>query len=165
MSDLHQQTEAARVLLANMRDVIGDDEDLTISTIEGETGLLEAIDEAINRLSEIKSLCAGTQSRMDELKTRNDRYEMQAERLRTAILGAMQIAGVRKLERPEATVSLRPVPAKAVIKAEADIPAEYWKATAPKLDLKALTAALKDGASIPGAELSNGGETISIRGA
>lgn len=165
MTDLYTQTEAARVLLSNMRDVIGDDEELALSTIEGETGLLEAIDEAVNRLSEIKSLVSGTQSRIDELKTRADRYEAQAERIRTAIMNAMQMAGVKKLERSEATLSIRSVPPKAIVKAEADIPADYWKAQAPKLDLKALTAALKDGASIPGAELSNGGETLSIRGA
>lgn len=163
MSDLHTQTEAARVLLANMRDVIGDDEDLALSTIEGETGLLEAIDEAVNRLSEINSLLTGTQARIDDLKAREARYEAQAERIRTAIMNAMQMAGLKKLERSEATLSLRAVAAKAIVKAEADIPAGYWKAQAPKLDLKALTAALKDGANIPGAELSNGGETLSIR--
>jgi Siphovirus Gp157 len=46
---------------------------------------------------------------------------------------------------------------------EAILPAKFWKAQDPKLDKKAVLDALKAKEDVPGASLSNGGETISIR--
>ncbi|MGE0857439.1 MAG: siphovirus Gp157 family protein [Hyphomicrobiaceae bacterium] len=43
------------------------------------------------------------------------------------------------------------------------IPSEFWKPQPPRLDKKVVLDALKAGAVVPGAELSNGGETLSMR--
>jgi hypothetical protein len=97
---------------------------------------------------------------------------------------------LRKRGTPAGTVSLKAVPPKAIIHEEAEIPARFWQPQAPKLSLKDLTEALKAREAalakplaladpsarsealrqvdetyspIPGAALSNGGQTVQIR--
>ena len=75
----------------------------------------------------------------------------------------LEIADRPKLELDIGTVSLTKVHPKAHILEEADIPADFWKPQPPKLDLKTLTAALKEGVRVPGATLTNGSHTVTIR--
>lgn len=161
--DLDIQTEAARCLLANIRSVIEDDEEAAICAIEGETNLIEAITVAVERIAELEGLEDATKARLDALKARRDRFSRQAENIRTALVAAMGAASLKKLELPIATLSCKPVPPKATVFAEADLPSQFWKPQAPKIDLKAVADALKAKESVPGASLSNGGETVSIR--
>ena len=65
-------------------------------------------------------------------------------------------AEMRKMELPQATISLRAVPPKAEITDEALVPSKFWKAQDPKLDKKAVLDALKGKEDVPGASLSNG---------
>jgi hypothetical protein len=157
------QGEAARALLANVRDVIGDDEDMIATAVEGETTLVEVISDAVDRTQELKSHREAIETRIKELGERRDRFEDQEARIKAAIHVAMGQAEVRKMELPQATISLRAVPPKAEITDEALVPSKFWKAQDPKLDKKAVLDALKGKEDVPGASLSNGCETISIR--
>jgi phage shock protein A len=157
------QGEAARALLANIRDVIGDDEEMISDAVEGETSLIEAISGAVDRVEELDAHCEALEARIKELGERRSRFEDQAARIKAAIHVAMGQAELRKLELPQATISLRAVAPKAEITDEAALPSKFWKAQDPKLDRKAVLDALKAKESVPGAVLSNGGETISIR--
>jgi len=151
---LSSEAEAARSLLLNIRDVIGEDDEDIADAIEGETNFFEAVAAAYARLAEIEMMTAALADRRKALG--------EGERIRTALCVAMGTAGVRKIELPEATLSLRAIAASAVVACEADIPSQFWRPQPPKLDKAALLKALKDG-SVPGASLSNGGETISVR--
>ena len=158
------EAEAARSLLANIRDVIGDDEDMALTAIEGETGLTEMIGGAVSRIQELEAFEAAIAEQVKALNERKSRFARQSEHIRQAILVAMGHVDMKKLELPHATVTRKPVPPKAEITSEADIPSKFWKPADPKLDRKALLEALKDKEVVPGAALSNGGETIMIRG-
>lgn len=160
---LKEQAGAASVLVANLRAVLGEDEELILDTIEGETDLLEVIDKALARLAEIKTMVAAIKLNIDELSSRRDRFVQQDEMIRAALTHAMGMANLRKAERPLGTISLRATPPKLIETEAADIPSQYWTPQPPKLDRKAVLEALKAGEAVPGAELSNGGETISIR--
>lgn len=164
-SQLHVQGEAARALLANIRDVIGDDEEMALVAIEGETGLIEAISSAVDRIAELTAHMSALELQTKALTERRSRFENQADRIKVAIQVAMGQAALRKLELPQATLSLRSVPQKAEITDEALIPSRFWKPQDPKLDRRAVLDALKAKENVPGAALSNGGETISIRSA
>lgn len=166
MSDrsLQIETEAARSLLANMRDVIGDDEDAIHDAIEGETNLIEAITNAVDRIFELEAHQEALAAQIKAMGERKSRFEVQSERIRTAICVAMGAADLKKLELPKATISRKPVAPKALIVNEAEIPSRFWKPADPKLDRKAVLDALKAKESVPGAQLSNGSETISIKG-
>jgi len=160
---LEHETEAARALLANIRAVIADDEEAAADAIEGETSLIEVITSAVERVAELDTLAAATKSRIDDLKARRDRFDRQAENIRTALVAALGAVEMRKLELPLATLTIKAVPPKANVISEADVPSTYWKPQPPKLDLKAITEALKAREAVPGASLSNGSETIQIR--
>lgn len=160
---LSVEAEAARSLMLNIRDVIGDDDEAIADAIEGETSFNEAVSDAIDRLSEIDSFADAIGAREKELAERRARFISQAERIRTSIGVAMGVAGIKKLELAQATISVRKVPPHVVILNEADVPARFWKPRDPALDRKAVLAALKTKEDVPGASLSNGSETISIK--
>lgn len=157
------EADAARALLANIKDIIGDDEEAAADAVEGETGLVEAIRDAVARVGELESLAEGLKAHTDTLYKRRKRLEEQAERIRSAVASAMEAGALKKLELDVATVSRKPVPPKATISNEADIPSKFWKPQAPKLDLKAVLDALKAKEDVPGASLSNGSETLAVR--
>lgn len=161
--ELHVQGEAAKVLLANIRDVIGDDEEMIAVAVEGETDLVEAISGAVDRIAELETFEEALKLQIKSLSERKARFEGQRQRLRAAIMVAMGQAEMRKLELPQATISIKATPVTAEITDEAAIPSKFWVAQDPTLDKKAVLAALKAKEAVPGAALSNGGETISIR--
>lgn len=159
---LNKEIESAKLLAANMADIIGDDMDLLSDMIEGETGLFEIIDRAIKRVGELEAIAASIDEYSGKLASRKSRLKKQSDTLRSAVITAMSVAGKDSMELPSATISVKATPRKLVIIDEALIPAEYWKPSDPKLDRKALLAAVKDD-KVPGAERDNGGETLSIR--
>lgn len=161
---LYTQTEAAKTLLANIRDVIGDDEEMTVDAVEGETGLMEAIDAGIERLDTIKVFGDALDAQIKKLSERKARLTKQHDSIKQSILVAMATVDVKTLERPTATLTRTRLARKLVITAEADVPADYWRQPDPVLDKKALLAALKERDDpLPGCELSNGGETLNVR--
>lgn len=160
---LEVEGEVARSLLANVNAVLADDEEATLHAIEGETNLIEAITSAVERVQDLEAMADATKSRLDDLKARRDRFDRQAENIRTALVAALGAVEMRKLELPVATLTIKAVPPKANVISEADVPSSFWKPQPPKLDLKAITDALKTKEAVPGATLSNGSETIQIR--
>ena len=54
--DLYRQTEAAKMVLAQYADILGDDAQAKADTVEGETNLKEAIEKALARVIEIDAL-------------------------------------------------------------------------------------------------------------
>ena len=160
---LREQTSNARVLIANLQDLLGDDAEAMATAVEGETNLREAIGAGLARLVELDALMNGIAGAIANLKDRGERFEQQRDSIRTAIATAMEAGGVKKVEHAIGTVSLKTVPPKAIITDEASIPARFWKPSDPKLDKRAVLDALKSSEAVPGAELSNGSMTIQIK--
>lgn len=161
--ELHIQGEAAKALLLNIKDVVEDDAEMIETAIEGETSLKEAISAAVDRILELDAHEEAIAVQIATLQVRRERFEHQSDRIKAAVHVAMGQAELRKLELPQATLGVRAVPPKAEITDESLIPSKFWKPSAPKLDRKAVLDALKDKQEVPGATLSNGGETLSIR--
>lgn len=161
--DLRSEGEAAKTLLAQYADVVAGDEEAASTLVEGETSLIQAIDRAVARVQELEAHVEAIRTQTDKLTGRRERLERQAEALRAAIVVAMADGGLRKVELAGATVSLTPLRARPVILDEALVPASYWRPGKPTLDRSKLAAALAEG-GVPGACLSNGGQTITIRG-
>lgn len=136
---------------------------LLLDSIAGETALLEAIDGLLLTIAEATGLAQGAQAAAQGLSARAARLERRAETARSVIEQALMIAELDKLERPAATLSLVRRPVKLEVEDEAAIPAAFWAAGEPKLDRKALLAALKAGRAVPGACLSNGAPSLTIR--
>lgn len=161
---LHKEIEAARVLLSDFRDILGDDVEARADAIEGQTELLEAIERGMRRVAEVEAMEAGLQAMMGNLKARLERLSKQKENLRTSLAVAMELSERKRLETAVGTIVLKPVPPQVEITDEAAIPSQFWKAQEPKLDKAALKAALNAKEIVPGAVLGNGGMTVAITG-
>ena len=75
----------------------------------------------------------------------------------------MSETGLKKLEQPDFTASVRAGSPSLVVVSEAVIPEAYWVPQPPKLDRQSLLAELKRGREIPGAQLSNPKTTLAVR--
>jgi len=141
------------------------DEDCLLDTLEGETDLFKAIELVFEsaRMDELMADAIGT--RIDELKARQGRLSVRVERKRQLIADAMEAVGVKKIERPTVTLSLRNGSPSVLILDEGLIPDAFKKVkTVWSLDKTAIkNALLGDGQEVPGATLSNGSSTLSAR--
>jgi len=158
-----KEIEAVKVLRAQISDLAEGDEDFIRDTLEGEVDFAEIIDRLLFSIGEDEAACSGIKEHADALAARKSRIEARIEFKRGLILSALEIADKQSMECAAATVSIRSVPSKALIQEESEIPSEYWEPQAPKLNKKSLLSALKENKIIPGATLSNGGKTISIK--
>jgi len=160
---LHKETEVARRLMEAFATEVDGDEEAASTLIEGETNFNEAMNSALERLAAIEGLQEGILNASKRMVLRSDRLERQAERIRSTICGAMEILNLKKFEGI-ATVSLKNVAPKVVITSEADLPSAFIKEKVTlSPDKKAIADAIKGGAVVPGAEMSNGGVTIQVR--
>lgn len=148
-----------------IRQMLGDNDDpqLLLDTIEGETNLAEACVVVLEETLEDQVLIEGLKAKIEELKVRQGRMERSVEMRRNVILMAMDKAGLHTVKSALGTLSVKPTPPKALIADEALVPAKFWKPADPKLDKGAVVDALKAGEAVPGASLSNGGITLSIK--
>ena len=158
--NLHTETEAAQALLTGLR---SDDEELCHDMVEGETGLLEAIDAALAEIDDCDVIIAGCKAREGDLAKRRSAAAARRENIRALIEQAMRVTGLPTARRATATVTLKDVPPKPIISDEAAIPAEYWKTPDPVLDKAKINKAAKDGESIPGVVMDNGGHSLQVR--
>lgn len=170
---LNKQMEAANAL----RDALGAssdpekalfdddcvDHELVRDMIEGETDLHEMIAATVASMDEDSILSDGLKTLLDALKQRQDRIQKRIAVKRAALEQAMVIGELKTLELPTMTLTVRRTPPSLQITDESSIPPEYWKAKDPALDKRAVLAALKDGAAIPGAQLDNGGVALQLR--
>jgi hypothetical protein len=160
---LKNEAEAARSLLANLRDILGDDEQAATDAVEGETNLIEAIATAVEQIAADEAHAEAMAGVVKRYQERKGRLEARAERTRAAIAVAMDTAGLKKVELPQAVLTIKALPPKAIVTDEVEIPSRFFVDQAPKLDKKALLDALKSGETIRGASLSNGASTLQIR--
>lgn len=138
------------------------DAETLADTLEGATDLPEALLAAAEQIGEYDIMLAGLGSHIGDLTARKSRLAKSKETLRTVILQAMDKAGVETVTGPTMTLVARKTPPQPIIMTESDIPSAYWSPQPPKLDKKALGAALQDG-PVPGATLSNGGLSLTVR--
>ncbi len=187
---IRRETEAAKALLAGIRDMIPEEDlSLLLDTLEGETDLLEAIDLALSEIDETEVLISGLKEKEGKFTARRRAMEERVKRFRGLIEQAMAVAEQQKLRRPTATLTLRKLPIDVVVLSEADIPADFFvpqPPPPPKLDKRTLkqaleareikvsfAASLEDPEEraralsaippIPGATLDNGGVSLQVR--
>ncbi len=153
--------EAIKAGLESAPDLLHDPEAL-LMIAEGETDLIEAIDLLLRGDLEDKALLAGLEAVCGDLNARHARLEARTELRRALLEQALMLLECKSLERPLATVSLVARPPALLVTDEAQIPTRFFVAK-PSLDRRALKAALEQGEALPGAALSNGVLTLTIR--
>lgn len=178
-----QAVTAIRAGLASLGEA--EDAELLTDTIEGQTQLFEVIDVVLERMLSAEVMIEGIEAIESKLGARKTRYEQRLKSDRALLEQAMTIADLAKIERATATLTLSARAPSLSVTEESEIPAQFWKPGNPTLDRKSLAAALKEREKvlaslpedadaraealaalppeIPGATLSNGAPSITIR--
>lgn len=156
------ETEAAKRLLEACAETIGDDEELALATVEGETNLIEAMTHAIGRVIELRTEIAALAERATLISHRKKRREDALARVQLQILEASAIAGVKKIPHPEATVSIAPGRPKVIILDETELPEKFIRYSASP-NKEAIAEALRADEPVPGAVMSNPEPTLRIK--
>jgi Siphovirus Gp157 len=133
------------------------------NTIQGLTNLPEMLASILRSHLDDLALLAALRTRILDMQERFARIEYRADKKRALAASGMERAGIQKLTEPDFTASLREVPPGLIVIEEGKIPAPFWKPQPPKLDRKALLAALKAGEVVAGAALGNGSATLAVR--
>ena len=139
------------------------DEQTLADTLEGITDLHEMIAAVIRSALVDEALQVGLRSRLDDMKERLSRVELRSEKKRQLALDAMSEVGLRKLEQPDFTASVRAGLPALVVVTETEIPQGYWVPQPPKVNRQALLADMKRGDQIPGVQLGNPKPILTVR--
>ena len=160
--EITKEMKAAKAIKSGILSMT-DDSVAIRDTLEGETNLQEMIRDLLVSIEEDQLLIDGTKSRLSELRSRGARFKKRIATKRAILQQAMDIAEMMRVETDVATVSLRSTPQSLSIVDESLIPSEFFEPQPPKINKKMILDALKSKMTVPGAMLSNGGQSISLR--
>jgi hypothetical protein len=158
--DIHLYTYLHQKLIEAFPDA---DEDTIRDTLEGITTLHELIGQVIRSALVDEALQSGLRCRLQEMKERLSRLEARSAKKRELVVDALQEAGIRKIEEPDFTASVRAGSPSLIVTAEEQIPGAYWVPQPPRLDRQALLGTLKRGEEVSGVQLSNSRPVLAVR--
>ena len=138
------------------------DEQLLLDSLEGETDFHRFLAAVVRRICEAEACAEGIGDLIREVRERQARFEQRGDALRGMAFKLMNWADVRKVELPQATLSIRAGQPRVIIVDEARLPPDCVRVrTEPdKITIKNLLAR---GDQVPGAELSNAEPALSVR--
>ena len=139
-----------------------EDPDLMLVLAEGETDLLELLDRMLEADLNDDALIIGLKAQKDTLAVRLHRLQERRESRRSILEQALFLLERKSLERPVATLTLSNRPPALVVDEEAQIPARFFDLK-PMLNKRLAKEALEAGEEVPGARLSNGCVTLTVR--
>ncbi len=143
---------------------LAEDETLRADMISGSTDAEEILAKVVDRMMEAESMVEAIRKRVRDLEARGVAFDRRSDAMRALALRIMNAAQTRKVPLPEATLSIRAVPPAVMINDWTQIPPEFTVTkTEVKPDREKIRLALKEGREIPGAYLTNGSETLSVR--
>lgn len=143
--------------LATLCDV--QDQQLLADMIEGETDAHRIISKLLAEAEEAQTLANALGEQIKDRQERKKRLEARHDHMRDHVATLMQIAGLKSLPLPEATLSIRQIDPKRNVTDPDKLPDEFCTFVR-KPDLTAIRAA--DGA-IPGTQFDNGGTSLTVR--
>lgn len=156
-TDITRQQIAA--IVAMIEAEVGDDDQLLLDTLEGQTDLFEVTSRLLRQCEDDEGIVAALDQQMNARKDRKARANARIEARRNAIAALMETAGIDKLPLPEATVSFRKIEPKVIVIDPDSVPDEYCTFVR-KPDLKLIREASPPP---PGTGYDNGGNSITVR--
>lgn len=140
------------------------DEQLKLSTLEGETELNEVVSALLSGNEDDEGMIAQVKEQIDVRKERIARFERRIETRKNAIVSLMDTAQLTKLPLPEATVSLRTLSGRPkVIDLDALPSAFVTEEVVRKPNNEAIAEAFGRGETIPGVVRTNGAASLTVR--
>lgn len=141
------------------------DEQLKMSTLEGETELNELVSALLAESEDDEGMIEAVKAQIEDRRERIARYERRVEARKTAIISLMDTAQITKLPLPEATISLRTLQPRAKVIDADQLPDDFVTIqTVRKPNLEAIKEHFEAGKPLPpGVVITNGGASLSIR--
>jgi hypothetical protein len=141
-----------------------EDDILRADMIEGETDAHRFLRMVERRRQEATSFAGAIAANIAELGLRQERYERREKAMRELMFKIMQAGDLRKMELPEATLSVRPGTPKVIVTDDNLIPDALCRFKREPDKTKIKEQLLNgNGHLIPGASLSNAEPVLSIR--
>jgi hypothetical protein len=141
---------------------LAEDDVLRADMIEGETDAFKFLQDLEHKRQDACAMMDGIATRIDTLAQRSRRIDRREQAIRKMMHKILDAADLRKVELPEATISIRNGTPKVIIIEQNELP-DYYIRIKREPDKTLIGAALKAGSTVPGAALSNSEPTISIR--
>lgn len=139
-----------------------DDPELMLVLADGETSLLELIDRMLEVDLDDDTIISALKLHKDTLAVRLHRIQERRQSRRSILEQALTLLERKTLERPTGTITLSDRAPSLVVEEEAVIPARFFDLK-PVLNRQRTKQALDEGEEIPGARLSNGSITLTVR--
>lgn len=151
-------------IAADLRDMLGDDFDEVtfLDTLDGETDAADIADKLIASMQEAEAMADAVKAQEADMKARRARFEARGDAFRKQMLHLLDAAGMKKMERPRATISRRAGMASVQITDETAVPSQLCKTTVTP-DKAAIKAQLLAGETVPGAVIVMGDDGVSVR--
>lgn len=163
---LDRHTITAKGLADALREGgFGDDEDLILDTLEGESDAMEAVSRLLRWMNERQATAQSIKTLEADYAARRKRYEEAVKSARGALARFMDETGLTKIERPEATLSMRKGSPSVIYPADLDpetLPEQFRRWTC-EADRAAIKEAMLAGEEVPGLTLSNGETSLTVR--
>lgn len=163
--DLKTRGREIAALAAQVRALAGDDDDAFADTLDGATDAVEAASAVVRQVREAQAFAASCRALAASYTDRARGLEEREERLKGALVSFLSEIGEKSLRLPEGTISRRPGSRLVVGQPNPDALPDSLVRIKREPSLSAIKAALESGVQIMGLSLSNGGETLTIRGA
>jgi len=139
------------------------DEEIIVNSLLGSTDLETNLLALADEIAERETISTAITLHIKTLQDRQTRIERTADTLRSIILQAMDISGLRTVPGVTATLSVNTLDGEIKVVDESLIPPRFWVKQDPKLDKKALNSAVKSGEPVAGVERGNGRISLTIR--
>lgn len=147
-------------LLLHFPELQDDPESLALS-LDSETDATALLSQIIARWQQAKANSVGLANWISDLRARMDRMDRRMEAQRKLMLKIMEIADIRKLELPIATLGISMGPKRVIITDEKLLANQCWRVTREP-DKTKIKEFLLQGVDVGGASLSNGEEFLRI---
>lgn len=162
-----EKHKVARLLAELEAQGFNGDDQLILDAIEGETDAMEAVSKVLRHIGEAGAVAASLKAYEGDLASRRARYEDRVKYARVSLLNFMSEFGLKKIERPEATLSLSTAGRRVAYAPDLDpkkLPAKFQKVTvdADKAAIKAAMEADEE-LVLSGVYWTNGGSTLTMR--
>ena len=138
------------------------DEQLLADSLEGQTDFHKFLSAVVRRICEAEAFVDGIGDLIIDIKARQQRFERRGEAMRALAFKVMSAAEVRKVELRQATLSIRAGVPRVLITDETRLPPDCIR-TRTEPNKIAIKERLERGDEVPGAEMSNREEVLSVR--
>jgi len=141
---------------------LAEDELLRLDVLEGQTDIMKVIGKALEEAQTAKAFASGLKDYEADIHARRGRFERKEAAMKSLIRSIMLSADLDKLMFTGATLSISKPRASVNVLNVDELPQGFYRLK-KEADKTALKKALEAGEKVPGAELSLGEETLTIR--